>query len=537
MNEALNSGAVDVIGLARPLCTEASGPRMLLQGELDTLRRHAPVIGIRYIDNSLGAALNNLWHGAHIHNLGKGLPVKPAKLNPSLWKMILLDMTFVYVWDPKRNLSKTRCILALFCFAVLAATGGILAAVLEEIQCEWLWDAGEPTALHGDTWHGAAQSIRYLGGRCWVERAKFLKRRKTSWTYSWYTLTLPFFLDEMQEADALLFQLGIAGKQALFPCVFFNDLPCLTPGAPKEILWRDVPKLCSEHCLMPRLLLYESRSAAEDACKSWQKLSSEEEQALDASSPSNPQWTRQSFLRRGSRRTRAETPSRPEGTAAVAEEAPALHGADRLRAEKDLRPDLKVSAESLRRLSGQEDAAGRVFGAPRPKQMPREAPTSQLLGVSAPLPAKAAAGGTPASASSAATSQVPLMAAASSASAPQTPRTATPAASPRLSAAQTRQGEAPGYPAASMSSASTVGSQQTLPKPPSLTLGSPAATPVSIQREPSISTSSAPSPRTAPASSSASPAKAAGLAIGSRGGGVRVGGGTPKQAASAASPF
>ncbi|CAE7753419.1 unnamed protein product, partial [Symbiodinium sp. CCMP2456] len=176
-----------------------------------------------------------------------------------------------------------------------------------------------------------------------------------------------------------------------------------------------------------------------------------------------------------------------------------------------------------------------------PKQMPREAPTSQLLGVSAPLPAKAAAGGTPASASSAAASQVPVVAAA--ASAPQTPRTATPVASPRLSAAQTRQGEGPGYPAAAMSSASTVGSQQTLPKPPSLTLGSPAATPVSVQREPSIATSSAPSPRTAPASSSASPAKAAGLNIGSRGGGVpigggvRVGGGTPKQAASAASPF
>lgn len=130
MNEALSIGAVDVIGLARPLCTEACGPRMLLQGELDTLKRHAPVIGIRYIDNSLGAALNNLWHGAHIHNLGKGLPVKPGKLNPSLWKMILLDMTFVYVWDPKRNPSKTRCLLALLCFAVLAATGGILAGIL-----------------------------------------------------------------------------------------------------------------------------------------------------------------------------------------------------------------------------------------------------------------------------------------------------------------------------------------------------------------------------------------------------------------------
>ncbi|CAE7208947.1 unnamed protein product [Symbiodinium sp. CCMP2592] len=73
-------------------------------------------------------------------------------------------------------------------------------------------DRQEPTALHGDTWHGAAQSMRCQGGRCWVERAKFLKRRKTSWTYSWYTLTLPLFLDEMQEADALLFQLGIVGQ-------------------------------------------------------------------------------------------------------------------------------------------------------------------------------------------------------------------------------------------------------------------------------------------------------------------------------------
>ncbi|OLQ06857.1 hypothetical protein AK812_SmicGene9828 [Symbiodinium microadriaticum] len=73
-------------------------------------------------------------------------------------------------------------------------------------------DRQEPTALHGDTWHGAAQSMRCLGGRCWVERAMFLKRRKSSWTYSWYTLTLPLFLDEMQEADALLCQLGIASE-------------------------------------------------------------------------------------------------------------------------------------------------------------------------------------------------------------------------------------------------------------------------------------------------------------------------------------
>ncbi|CAE7426395.1 unnamed protein product [Symbiodinium natans] len=73
-------------------------------------------------------------------------------------------------------------------------------------------DRQEPTAVNGDTWHGAAQALGTLGGRSWVERARHLKMRKTSWTYSWYTLTLPLFLDDMKEADALLVQLGLTAS-------------------------------------------------------------------------------------------------------------------------------------------------------------------------------------------------------------------------------------------------------------------------------------------------------------------------------------
>jgi len=40
--------------------------------------------------------------------------------------------------------------------------------------------------------------------------------------------------------------------------VFFNDLPELTQGVPKEVSWDGVPELCERFSLQPRLLLYEA---------------------------------------------------------------------------------------------------------------------------------------------------------------------------------------------------------------------------------------------------------------------------------------
>jgi len=45
-------------------------------------------------------------------------------------------------------------------------------------------------------------------------------------------------------------------------CLFFNDLPDLTDDALREIAWEDVPEMCSQFGLTPRLALYESNSAA-----------------------------------------------------------------------------------------------------------------------------------------------------------------------------------------------------------------------------------------------------------------------------------
>lgn len=46
-------------------------------------------------------------------------------------------------------------------------------------------------------------------------------------------------------------------------CCFFNDLPELTEGIPKEVEWLRVPEVCAEYSLTPRLALYESTEQAD----------------------------------------------------------------------------------------------------------------------------------------------------------------------------------------------------------------------------------------------------------------------------------
>lgn len=51
-------------------------------------------------------------------------------------------------------------------------------------------------------------------------------------------------------------------------CLFFNDLPTLTHGAPRELAWHEVPTLCDKYKLSPRLVLFESLKIAEQTRKS-----------------------------------------------------------------------------------------------------------------------------------------------------------------------------------------------------------------------------------------------------------------------------
>eukprot|EP01061_Rhynchopus_euleeides_P014695 TRINITY_DN25367_c0_g1_i1.p1 TRINITY_DN25367_c0_g1~~TRINITY_DN25367_c0_g1_i1.p1 ORF type:complete len:463 (+),score=201.06 TRINITY_DN25367_c0_g1_i1:148-1389(+) len=116
MEEALQQD-VDLIGLARPLCTNTNGPKQLLSGEIKTLARHAPLTGVKHIDDTLGAALNSFWHIAHMKGVASGQDT--TGLSPNLWWILNVDMAMVYYWDPKRNPTTTYLLGALS--AALAA--------------------------------------------------------------------------------------------------------------------------------------------------------------------------------------------------------------------------------------------------------------------------------------------------------------------------------------------------------------------------------------------------------------------------------
>lgn len=74
MQQALDSGAVDVIGLARPMAIEPTLPAMLLSGERDAARPVKLSTGIA----SLDGLVQGSWYQAQIDRMGHGLAPDPT---------------------------------------------------------------------------------------------------------------------------------------------------------------------------------------------------------------------------------------------------------------------------------------------------------------------------------------------------------------------------------------------------------------------------------------------------------------------------
>ncbi|WP_370944561.1 NADH:flavin oxidoreductase/NADH oxidase family protein [Amycolatopsis sp. cg5] len=75
MNEALRSGALDVIGLGRPMIVDPELPRRLLGGEDVRAERLCPKTGIRLADSLLEIQ----WHTQQMHRVAAGKPVDPRR--------------------------------------------------------------------------------------------------------------------------------------------------------------------------------------------------------------------------------------------------------------------------------------------------------------------------------------------------------------------------------------------------------------------------------------------------------------------------
>ncbi len=83
MEAAISSGAVDVIGLARPMTHVPELPRQLLDGTLET----APTVNIRSRIRLLDDALQVMWFQAQIHELGHGRdPDLQLGAGTALWR-------------------------------------------------------------------------------------------------------------------------------------------------------------------------------------------------------------------------------------------------------------------------------------------------------------------------------------------------------------------------------------------------------------------------------------------------------------------
>jgi hypothetical protein len=75
MIDAVESGAADVIGLARPIAVEPDFPRRILDGTTEVSLAKPPKVGNKTIDDLLSGA----WYQEQIARVGRGKPTLPNR--------------------------------------------------------------------------------------------------------------------------------------------------------------------------------------------------------------------------------------------------------------------------------------------------------------------------------------------------------------------------------------------------------------------------------------------------------------------------
>jgi len=100
MLEALQSGATDVIGLARPLAVYPDLPRRLLEDPSESVVLPAPRTGIRAVDRM--SMMDVTYYEAEIARMAKGKPPLPD-MSPWSAVMLMVGRFGMYAFRPRRG--------------------------------------------------------------------------------------------------------------------------------------------------------------------------------------------------------------------------------------------------------------------------------------------------------------------------------------------------------------------------------------------------------------------------------------------------
>jgi 2,4-dienoyl-CoA reductase-like NADH-dependent reductase (Old Yellow Enzyme family) len=93
MNDVVASGAVDLVGLGRPMAVEPELPARILSGDTDAYRGDTPRVGVRLLDDMLQGA----WYHAQFRRIARGLDPDPAL---GAWGAIGWALARVYAHSP-----------------------------------------------------------------------------------------------------------------------------------------------------------------------------------------------------------------------------------------------------------------------------------------------------------------------------------------------------------------------------------------------------------------------------------------------------
>ena len=85
MENALESGSVDFVGIAKPFAVQPDLPARIIAGTYQTLDLPARRTGIKRLDKAIGSVLEMNWYMYQMERIGKGQATRP---DFSVWALL-----------------------------------------------------------------------------------------------------------------------------------------------------------------------------------------------------------------------------------------------------------------------------------------------------------------------------------------------------------------------------------------------------------------------------------------------------------------